>query len=181
MWSADGKHIAFSYQHKTADASGKKVKVVAVHDLDINQTHDLYSSTYALRLLGWDDLDKGLYVAESEKQYVVLLPFANIRLINVQTRQASAPLTLKNVYFYNIFLSDNKKLIAYASRDQDRDDIWVVPSTGGAVRRITSNNDSGVYYSRLAWLHDGSAVIFGKQTRFSLLSMINFEVERRIN
>jgi hypothetical protein len=41
---------------------------------------------------------------------------------------------------------------------------------GGAARRITNNNDSGQYYSRLAWLRDGSAIVFGKQTRFSLLS-----------
>jgi hypothetical protein len=79
---------------------------------------------------------------------------------------------LKNIYFYNIFLSDDRKLIAYAARTDNKDDIWIVPSAWGAARKVTNNNYSGLYYSRLAWLHDGSSIVFGKQTRYSLLSLI---------
>jgi Tol biopolymer transport system component len=86
---------------------------------------------------------------------------------------AQSPIAdLKNIYFYNIFLSDDRKLIAYAARTDNKDDIWVIPSAGGAARKVTNNNDSGLYYSRLAWLHDGSSIVFGKQTRYSLLSII---------
>jgi hypothetical protein len=79
---------------------------------------------------------------------------------------------LKNAYFYNIFLADDRRSIAFAARNDNRDDLWVMQLPGGLPRKITNNNDSGLYYSRLAWFHDGSAITFGKQTRFSLLSMI---------
>jgi hypothetical protein len=39
--------------------------------------------------------------------------------------------------------------------------------------RLTVNNDPQLYFSTLAWSPDSRAIYYGKQSRFSLLSMIS--------
>jgi len=128
-------------------------------------------TTEPMRLIGWTSDESALILAVSETNSG-LPPITSLRRVAFAGGTQSSIADLKNIYFYNIFLSDDRKFIAYAARNDNKDDIWVLPSTGGVARKVTSNNDSSLYYSRLAWLHDGSAIVFGKQTRYSLLSII---------
>ena len=66
-------------------------------------------------------------------------------------------------------------MAAYNARNEDLDDIWTVSLDGGEPKRATKNNDSSLNFSRLAWFNDGNAVVFGKQSRFSLLSMLTYK------
>ena len=171
VWSPDGQQIAFSYQKKGKDQNGNTVRGLRTVDVRGNIAQ-IFETSRVIRLIGWSADGKSLVIAESSKDFSGLPPETNLSRIAIAGGAESPIASLKNVYFYNIFLSEDKKQIAFAARDQNMDNIWVIPSIGGTPRRLTNNNDSGLYYSRLGWLSDGTAIVFGKQTRFSLLSRV---------
>jgi hypothetical protein len=44
--------------------------------------------------------------------------------------------------------------------------------SGGTPHKILGENDPKILLSNLAWSPDGSSIVFGKQTRTNLLSML---------
>jgi Tol biopolymer transport system component len=172
VWSGDGKRIAIAFEQRGKEAADKVSYGLTIVNLDKGVSSDVYGPTRSHRLIGWTADESGLIIAEPSKLFIGLPPETTLKLIRVDSESESTIAVLKNAYFYNIFLSYDQRSIAFAARNDDRDDLWIIPAIGGAARKITSNNDSALYYSRLAWFHDGSSIAFGKQTRFSLLSMI---------
>ncbi len=171
LWSADGKRIAFSFQTKPDQPGGAVRRGLRIVDLTDNNVTDVFETNKNFRLIGWTPDENGLIIAESEKQSG-LPPETVLQRVATVGGEVAPIARLKQAYYYNISLSADRRFIAFAAREQDKDDIWVVSSAGGEPRRLTRNNDSGVNFSRLTWLRDGSSILFGKQTRFSLLSMI---------
>jgi Tol biopolymer transport system component len=83
---------------------------------------------------------------------------------------------LKDAYLYNIHLSTDKKTIAFAARREEKDNVWIISANGGEAKKVTNNNDSRLYFSSLAWSPDSNSIFFGKQLRYSILSMLtNFK------
>lgn len=166
LFSPDGAQIAVI--ERTTGVAGAKVRIINTAS---GTASELPLSSSIVRLLGWSVDGKGVMVAEASK-LSGLPPETVIKLISVGGGPDRVVASLKNAYYYNTFLSDDRRLIGFAARNADKDDLWVAPVSGGPEKRLTNNNDSGLYYSRLDWLHDGSGIVFGKQTRFSLLSMV---------
>ena len=172
VWSSDGKRIAFFYQRRARSENGETIRGLKIANLTSGLTTDLLETPHIIRLIGWTPDETGLVIAEAAKDFSGLPPETNLSRIAIDGGAETSILRLQNIYFYNIFLSEDRKQIAFAARNQNMDNLWVIPTVGGTPRKLTNNNDSGQYYSRLAWLTDGSGVIFGKQTRFSLLSIV---------
>jgi len=170
IFSPDASYLAFAYRKKDRDASGKLVRGLMSIDLSTNELKLIFETTRIIRLIGWNADATTLIVAEASKDNVGLPSETNLIGISTANGAETRIANLKNAYFYNIFLSEDKKQIAFTTRDQNLDNIWVVPSVGGTARRVTTNADSGHYYSRLAWTRDGKSIVFGEQTRYSLLS-----------
>jgi serine/threonine protein kinase len=171
IWAGDGKRVAVSFQTKGKDANDRMIRGLIVADVETRTSATVYSSNHLNRLIGWSADNNSLIIAEPSK-FSGLPPDTTIKKIDIGNGAETTVANLKNVYFYNMFLADDRRSIAFAARNDGHDDIWVLPVTGGTARKITANNDSGLFYSRLAWLHDGSGITFGKQTRFSLLSIV---------
>ncbi len=171
IWSADGRRIAFSFQTRPDQPGGVIRRGLRVVDVTDRKVAEVFETTKNFRLIGWTPDENGLIIAESAKQSG-LPPETILQRVPTAGGALSPVARLKQAYYYNISLSSDRRQIAFASREQDKDDIWVVSAAGGEPRRLTRNNDSGVNFSRLTWLRDGSSILFGKQTRFSLLSMI---------
>ncbi len=172
IWSSDGKRLAFFSLKKAADANGPANRSLSIIDTGNGTVSTVFESERFFRLIGWTADESGVIIAESERSSG-LPPETILKRIAIGNGTETILARIKNAYYYNIFLSHDRKYLAFAARDQDKDDIWIVPSSGGEPRKLTNNNDTGLYFSRLSWLHDGSAIVFGKQTRFSLLSMIS--------
>jgi eukaryotic-like serine/threonine-protein kinase len=170
LFSPDGTQLAVM-EREAGSAEGRPAVRLRIMNISDGTAGELPVSGANARLLGWTADAKGLIVAEAAKPSG-LPPETTLKIVAVGGGSEKVAVSVKNAYYYNIFLSDDRKLIAFAARTDGKDDIWVVPSTGGTPRKLTSNNDSGLYYSRMDWLHDGSEIVFGKQTRFSLLSMV---------
>lgn len=169
IWSPDGKRIAFFSQ--AGGASGTAERKLSIYDLGSRTTEAGYSTEKYLRLLGWVD-NTSLAAAETDK-FGGLASTASVLRVGLDgTKKVLAE--LNNVYFYNIVLSPDKRQIAFAGRNGDLDDIWIA-TPNGSSRRLTNNTDPALFYSRLCWAPDGSSIYFGRQTRFSLLSVIDTE------
>jgi serine/threonine protein kinase len=168
IWASDGKRLAFYFQKKTGP-DNKMIRGLKVVDSTTGNVSTMLETSWFIHLIGWTPDEKGLVFAASEK-FSGLPPETYLKQI---TPAGETTVTqLKNAYFYNLFQSPDRKTIAYAARTMEKDDVWIVSASGGAARRITNNNDQGLYVSRLTWLGDGSAIVFAKQARFSLLSLI---------
>ena len=176
LWSADGKSIAYTSKPGKA-ADGKFINRVWVVDVETRAARAAFQAENFLRLLGWSEDGKGLLIASVKGKYGgAPLPEISVAEIDVASGAQRAAAKLQSAYLYNIHLSADGRTLAYVAQADGKDNLWVVPARGGAARRLTANNDARLYFSSLAWSPDGRAIYFGKQSRYSLLSMTtNFE------
>ncbi|MEQ1921011.1 MAG: protein kinase [Pyrinomonadaceae bacterium] len=172
FWSDDGTKLAFLYQIKAAQQDQKPMRGIRILDLTTNEVREIYQSNTMTRLIGWRADQKGLLLAFGSKENSGQAQETTISTVTIDGGKPSEILKIPNAYYFNIGVSHDRKMIAYAAREGGLDDIWVVAATGGTPKKITANNDSELYFSRLSWAHDNNAIVFGKQTRFSLLSMM---------
>ncbi len=177
LWSSDGKHISYTTKPDNASADGKTLYSLWVTDAETKTSKAIFQSESFLRLIGWSQTEKELIIATIKNKVGTGFP-TEIALIsiNTETGKQSAITNLQSAYLYNIHLSADRNVIAFASTKDGKDNVWVMPSIGGVAKRITNNSDSRLYFSSLSWSPDGRFIFFGKQSRFSLLSMItNFK------
>jgi Tol biopolymer transport system component len=175
LWSADGKRIAFTAQ--TNNAAGKPTFNVAVVDTETKKTDPIWSGTPFTKLVGWSASGKELILASVESAAMTGQPReVSLLLLTIETKQMSEIVKLEETYLYNIHLSPDKKTVAFVAHRNGLDNIWTMPAAGGTAKQVSGNNDSRFYFSSLAWSPDGSMIFYGKQSRFSLLSMLtNFK------
>ncbi|MBL8188971.1 MAG: PD40 domain-containing protein, partial [Acidobacteria bacterium] len=150
---------------------------VWVADVGTKQQKTVMQSESFLRLIGWLPEDKDLLVASFKGRASSARP-TDVELVRVSaiTGEQRPVAKLQAAYLYNIDLSNDRRMIAFTSRQDGKDNIWLIPSTGGEAKKLTANNDARLYFSSLSWSPDGRAIYFGKQSRHSLLSMItNFK------
>ncbi|HJQ26079.1 MAG TPA: protein kinase [Blastocatellia bacterium] len=171
LWSADGKRIAYWSSSNKAGA-GKPLNRLWVTDVETKVARAVFQAETFLRLLGWAEDGKGLIVATSDKAGGAPLPEIRIVEIPADAGEPRLLTKLQSAYLYNIHLSADARLLAYVAQPDGKDNLYLMPVRGGAARRLTANNDAKLYLSSLAWSPDGKAIYFGKQSRFSLLSMI---------
>jgi eukaryotic-like serine/threonine-protein kinase len=179
LWSADGGRIAYSARTNRV-ANGEKVTYsLWVADLKTKASKLVFQASSFLRLVGWSPTEKELIIVTfNKKGQIVNGQTTDVALLRVPvpTGETSLIAVLPATYFYNIYLSADRRAIAFTSHQGSKDDLWLVPTTGGRPRQLTANNDSRLYFSSLAWSPDGRAIYYGKQIRYSMLSMIsNFE------
>ncbi len=175
LWSADGKRIAFTT--KTNNASGKPTHSVQIIETETKKNAPILSQNTFIRLVGWLAGGNELVLASVEGTSVVGLPKeVSLLKLPIETGKTEGISKLKDVYLYNIHLSPDGKTIAFAAHREGKDNVWLMPSAGGEAKQVTGNNDSRLYFSSLAWSPAGDAIFFGKQSRYSLLSMLtNFK------
>jgi len=177
LWSADGKRVAFGSRTSKA-ADGKRYFGVSTVDVETKAVKSVGQTENFGRLLGFSASGKELLLAEIKAKNPTGLPVeTTITEVSLETGERRQIAKLDAAYLYNIYLSSDKKMLAYASNKDGKDNIWVARlAADGAARKITSNNDPRLYFSTLAWSPDSRAIYFGKQTRYSLLSMVtNFK------
>ena len=173
LWSADGKRIAYSAKSNKPLADNKRFFALFIVDVETRNIKQIIEFETFQRLLGWSASGKELiYVAFNDKAGTASPTEASIFEANIETGKRRQIAKIETVYLYNISLSADKKLIAYAAKKDGNDNIWVMSSAGGEARKITANNDPKLYFSSMAWSPDGKAIYFGKQTRYSLLSTV---------
>ena len=174
LWSADGKRIAFT--SKTGNRAGKPTFSVWLIDTESKNLKTLTRQKTFFRLISWMPNGDLMTASTEGSEFSASTTEVSIRRINLETGEERETAKLKDAYLSNIALSPDGKNVAFAAHRDNRDDIWLMPASGGTARKVTNNNDSRIYFSSLAWSPDENTIFFGKQSRYSLLSMMtNFK------
>ncbi len=173
LWSFDGKRITFT----SKTGKGKVVFGVWTIDTETKNSKTVIQADSFLGLIGWAQDGEDLILASVNSSGAVgLQPDVSLLQVSTKTGEKRQIATLKDTYLYNIHLSPDKKIIAFAARREGEDNIWLMPAAGGEAKKLTANNDSRLYFSSLAWSPASDSIYFGKQSRYSLLSMLtNFK------
>ncbi|MGI8543878.1 MAG: protein kinase domain-containing protein [Aridibacter sp.] len=174
IWNSDGTKIAYSSRTKQRDSAGKRKYFVWVYDIQANRQEKLVETEDDVRLLGWSLNEDELIFAQKKelKEFTLSPPEVPVLAVSLKTGEQRNLTILKDTYFNNIHLSPGRKAVAYTSRSSGNDDVWISPLTVGGSHKLTGNNDPRLYFSSLVWSSDSKTLFFGKQTRFTLLSML---------
>lgn len=175
LWSADGKHIAFT--SRTGNLTGAITNSVWIIDTETRNSKVVTQQTVFLRLVGWGQSENELILASVESQASTNSQRdVAILQLEIESGKSRQTVLLKETYLFNIHLSPDKKSIAFVAHREDKDNLWLIPAIGGAEKKLTANNDSRLYFSSMAWSPDSNSIFYGKQSRYSLLSMLtNFK------
>lgn len=175
MWSPDGNQVGFV---AAENQPGDRLWSVWLADLNSRKQHMVLEHFSALSLLGWLGGAGELLVATSEARGMTEANPIDVSLVSVPSRGGTAKrlATLNSAYLYNMQLSPNGQSVAFASRQDGKDNIWLISAKGGEARKLTSNTDPRLYFSSMAFSPDGQKIYFGKQSSSTLISMIeNFK------
>lgn len=80
---------------------------------------------------------------------------------------------LKATYFQNIKLAPAGNQIAFVTRQDGADSLQVIAATGGPTKTIMTSSDPRVYFSAIAWSPDGKTIYYGKQSSWTVFSIID--------
>ncbi len=178
LWSADGKRIAWTARMEKLSSEGKYGYGVWVTDLEtqtarlIYRTDDIY-----LRLVGWSWADESLLLASCAEKNISKPATVKLSRLSLTTKSLRSIDELRLAYFWNIYLSPDRRFLAYVVREDEKDNLWIRSMRGdGASYTLTANHAPHLVFSSLAWAHNSQTLYFGKQSRYSSLSMLaNFK------
>jgi serine/threonine protein kinase len=175
VWSSDGKQIAWSMRTQRRNADNNFTYTFLVTGTDTPDSRIVFQSDSFVRLLGWSSDEESLVLVSSVggDERTPLPPEVEIFRVPLKGNERRHITSLKNAYIFNIDISFDRKQIAFVSHQDDKDNLWVIPAGSGNQRKLTSNNDARLYFSKLSWAADGSRIYFGKQMRYSLLSVLD--------
>jgi serine/threonine protein kinase len=174
-WMPDGKSIVYASDlPKTeADTPGKS-RLTSV-DAATSTMKILFETPERFRFLGLAaDGKTALLAVRSDARSASMIPDStDIYEVSLQTGSKTKVNTLSNAYFHNIHLSSDGRSIAFVSRKDDVSAIWNIPVRGGSPKQLVVENDPKILISGLAWSPAGDNIVFGKQTRTNMLSMLS--------
>lgn len=173
LWSRDGSRVAYMSETKYAPGGAKPTRCVCLAELATRKTEVIFESDSVLRLLGWSQSGNELFVAV--KLRAAKGPTGDeVSLIQISIGGGNKRVIagLPNAYFNSIELSPDSRTIAISSHQDGKDNILVIRTLDGEVRKLTANTDPRIYFSSMAFSPDGKMIYFGKQSRSSLFSMI---------
>ncbi len=173
LWSADGQRLAFTTTSFRRTAEAKMSFSGVILEADSRATRTVIQAARFMRLIGWLAGDRELLYATMNRPGGMAAPTeVELLAVNADSGAQRTVAKLAETYLYNIQLSADRQTIAFAARRTGKDDLWLMPASGGAARKLTANQDPRLYYSGLAWSPDGQAIYFSKQLRHGWLAML---------
>jgi len=170
VMSPDSQFVAFTSNMEVAPP--KNTYRVWIAAADGSGARPIFESRSWLRLLGW--AGRQLIVSQSsETKGTSQIPAStDLIALSLDGGGARKVATIANAYTHNFQLSPSGQIVAYATRSNDVCEIWSLPVSGGQARKLISESDPKVLFSSIAWSSDSRFLIYGKQTRTNVLSML---------
>ena len=169
MWSPDGNRIAYTWRSDTASANGGRVWYVSV--VEDNKPRTIFERASPLRLLGWSHTGEEVLISSDNKSTPASIDI--FRPSVAGNSNENKVTVLESAYAMSVQLSADGKLLAFTSRKDGRDNIWVRPTNGGEEKKLTDNSDPKRYLGSLAWSPDGRSIYYDRQSRWNTISTLS--------
>lgn len=167
-FSPDGGKIAIVSLERFTDKSIKPRW--SLFELKDGTVSEIFASERSIQLIGWISNDQVLVSSnDGMMNYTPQTP----EIIAIATSGAIFKVaSLKDVYLNTLTLAEDKKIIAFTARRDDRDDIWTLPVTGhGSPVKVTGNSNTRLFLTNLKFASDGKSIYFDKQEQTNTISM----------
>ncbi len=174
LWASNGENIVFTSEYHGGTASPKTAYRLWLQQLETSARRVIFETTERFRLLGIsEDGKNAIFTQKADPADLTATPESTyVYLLSLQTGAKTKVNTLAKAYFHNVHLSRDGRMIAFVSKREDTTALWIVPVTGGTPRKLLEENDPKILISSLNWSPDGNSIIFSRQTRTTLLSML---------
>ncbi len=166
IWSPDNSLAYFS---DVKDAvTNERLRSLSVYRA--GKIEEVFHSRAYFKLIGWSASSQEIFLARgidiSEPKEFELLS------VIVASGNTKPLARLPAVYLNSIKLSTDRRYYAFVSRKNGKDNIEVLPATGGLPKKRTNNHDPDVYYSGLTWDPSGKRLFYSKQQSWITATMI---------
>ncbi len=171
LFSPDGKRIV--YQAKVVSTADKK-STKRIYLFDGEKNDIAFETDSYIKVIGWTASGSDVLLASIDQPNRPRLPVMDVILLSISKQ--SQPINLHSIYLNNIQLSPDRRFVAFAAREGERDFIRIVPVSGGQSRTVKEAIDNNTYFSSLVWSPDSRAIYYARQERWHIVSMIeNFK------
>ena len=169
-WSPDGQRIAW-----LALSTADKKPSWSIWLLAEGQQTQILQSDSMLGLVGWSQSGQELIVKSVPGKGGLSAGTVAVSLSSLSVRDGKqhSLAQLPATYFQNIKLAATGNQIAFVTRRDGADSLQVIAVTGGVPRTIATSSDPRVYFSTIAWSPDSKTIYYGKQSSWTLFSMID--------
>jgi Tol biopolymer transport system component len=171
-WSPDGQRVAWLARSRQKQISW------SIWVFNEGQQKQIFQSDSMLGLVGWSPSGQELIVKSVSGKGDLSVGPVDVSLSSMSVRDgkqrslAQFPAT----YFQNIKLAPVGNQIAFVTRREGADSLQVMAANGGATKTILTSSDPRVYFSSIAWSPDGKTIYYGKQSSWTVFSMLeNFK------
>jgi serine/threonine protein kinase len=174
-WTPDGKRILFSSEISHSGPPAKRIYRLWELDVESSLQRIIFESDKQTKFIGLTDGGTRVVMAERQNETESTAIARSLRIVFVSLKsgvKTNGP-TLENVYVDNIELAPDGETLAFVTRKENVTALSSARIDGGPSKVIVTESDPKILYSTVEWSPDGRWIIFGKQTRTNLLSMLS--------
>jgi serine/threonine protein kinase/Tol biopolymer transport system component len=174
IWSQDGGVLIFSSLLQKSESRPQNSYRLCILAMNGREQRVIFESSQGFRFLGLDAAQKRALIVQRADPADTKPKPSDVKVLTIALEGGAKTevATLRDAFFNNIYLSPDGETIAFTSRRGDATTLWTVAATGGTPKQVLVENDPKVLINALTWSPDNGSIIFGKQTRTSLLSML---------
>ncbi|MEQ1762342.1 MAG: protein kinase [Pyrinomonadaceae bacterium] len=175
FWTRDGRSVVAS-SNPSPRAPNPEARF-QIHSTNVADGYrrQLHEGLDPVRIIGLSSEGSDvLFALRTDRNQLSPTP-PNTEIYSVSLNKGGQPRkigTLESAYFNNIHLAKDGRVLAYVRRSGDLVTILTRSLTDGAETQHLVVNDPKILISNLGLSDDGRFIVFGKQTRTKLLSML---------
>ena len=168
VWTRDGRGLVLSSATRNGGA-------ILFYELERSEQRILLDSKEPLRLLGLSEDGSSVVIVRRTTAPDVAAATADVEIasVNLSDAKTTRVASLSDVYFNNVHISRDGESIAFTAQADGVTSIKIISARGGPSREVLAERDPKIMISTLSWSPDGKHIVFGKQTRTHLLSLLS--------
>lgn len=174
FWTSDGRFIVNLSSSSPRVTTLEPTFQIHLTEIATGTRRLVLQSKVPLRILGVTDTSEVVYARRTDPNQLSPTPTTVEVLIaplGTNGRERNR-FSLSSAYFHNIHLTKDGRKIVYVTRDGELTKLLTRPLNEGAEQVLLIINDPKILISNMGLSDDGRFIVFGKQTRTKLLSML---------